>query len=47
MRKTTNQDPHHLRCDDRETQAGLRELRIELARRCQSGTPWRARDALT
>ena len=35
-----------LRCDDRETQAGLDALRIEMARHWQAGAPWRARDAL-
>jgi hypothetical protein len=36
----------HLRCDDREIQTGLDELRIEMARHWQAGAPWRARDAL-
>ena len=35
-----------LRCDDREIQAGLDALRIEMARHWQAGAPWRARDAL-
>jgi len=35
-----------LRCDDRETQAGLDALRIEMAKHWQVGAPWRARDAL-
>ena len=35
-----------LRCDDRETQAGLDALRIEMTRQWQAGAPWRARDAL-
>jgi hypothetical protein len=35
-----------LRCDDRETQAGVDALRMEMARHCQSGAPWLARDAL-
>lgn len=35
-----------LRYDDRETQAGLDALRIELARHWQAGAPWRARDSL-
>jgi hypothetical protein len=35
-----------LRCDDRETQAGLNALRKELTRHWQSGAPWRARGAL-
>ena len=35
-----------LRCDDRETQAGLDALRIEMTRHWQAGAPWRARDAL-
>ena len=35
-----------LRCDDREIQAGLDALRIEMAKHWQAGAPWRARDAL-
>jgi hypothetical protein len=35
-----------LRCGDREIQAALDALRIELARQCRDGTPWRAREAL-
>ncbi len=35
-----------LRCESRETQVGLDELRIEMARHSQAGAPWRARDAL-
>jgi hypothetical protein len=35
-----------LRYDDRETQAGLDALRIEMARHWQVGAPWRARDSL-
>ena len=35
-----------LRCDDRETQAGLDELRIEMTKHWRAGAPWRARDAL-
>jgi hypothetical protein len=35
-----------LRCADGETQAGLRQLRIEMTKSWQAGTPWRARDAL-
>jgi hypothetical protein len=35
-----------LRSDDREIQAGLQALRIEMTRQWQAGTPWRARDAL-
>jgi hypothetical protein len=35
-----------LRHDDREVQAGLTTLRIEMARQWREGTPWRARDAL-
>jgi hypothetical protein len=35
-----------LRCDDRETQAGLNALRREMTTHWRSGTPWRARDAL-
>jgi hypothetical protein len=35
-----------LRCADREIQAGLDALRIEMARQWQAGAPWRARDLL-
>jgi Family of unknown function (DUF6178) len=35
-----------LRCKDLHIQRGLDELRIEMTRQCQAGTPWRARDAL-
>jgi len=35
-----------LRCNDREIQAGMDALRIEMARQWQAGTPWRARDTL-
>ncbi len=35
-----------MRCDDREIQAGLDALRIEMAKHWQAGAPWRARDAL-
>jgi len=35
-----------LRCDDRDTQAGLDALRIEMAKQWQAGAPWRARDSL-
>jgi hypothetical protein len=35
-----------LRYDDREIQAGLDALRIELARHWQVGAPWRARDSM-
>jgi hypothetical protein len=35
-----------LRCHDLETQAGLDELRVGLARQWRAGTPWRAREAL-
>jgi len=35
-----------LRCGDREIQAGLDALRIELATQWRDGTPWRAREAL-
>ena len=35
-----------LRCDDRETQAGLNALRIEMTKQWRAGAPWRARDAL-
>jgi hypothetical protein len=31
---------------DREIQAGLRALRIAMAKHCKTGEPWRARDAL-
>ncbi|MGH9853907.1 MAG: hypothetical protein ACREBD_29030, partial [Blastocatellia bacterium] len=35
-----------MQCDDREIQAGLDALRIEMAKHWQDGAPWRARDAL-
>ena len=35
-----------LRSADADVQAGLRQLRRELARECANGTPWRARGAL-
>ena len=35
-----------LQCDDRETQAGLHALRIEMTKQWRAGAPWRARDAL-
>jgi hypothetical protein len=35
-----------LRCGDREIQAGLDALRVDLTRHCRAGAPWRARDAL-
>jgi hypothetical protein len=35
-----------LRCDDREIQAGLDRLRIEMTKHWQAGAPWRARDAM-
>jgi hypothetical protein len=35
-----------LRCADGEIQAGVRKLRIELARQHKAGMPWRARGAL-
>ena len=35
-----------LRTTDRDTQAGLDTLRLELLRQWRAGTPWRARDAL-
>jgi hypothetical protein len=35
-----------LRIDDREIQAGLNALRIEMTKQWQAGTPWRARDLL-
>lgn len=36
----------HLRCDDREIQAGLDDLRVNMTKHWQEGAPWRARDAL-
>jgi hypothetical protein len=36
----------HLRCDDRETRAGLDALRVEMKKHWLAGAPWRARDAL-
>jgi len=35
-----------VRCEDRETQAGLTALRIQMTKHHRSGTPWRARDAM-
>jgi hypothetical protein len=35
-----------LRCGDRDIQAGLDVLRLELMKHRRAGTPWRARDAL-
>ena len=35
-----------LKCEDRETQAGLTALRIQMTKHRRSGTPWRARDAM-
>src|SRR4029079_466888 len=35
-----------LRCNDREIQAGLDALRIQVAKNWQVGAPWRARDTL-
>jgi Family of unknown function (DUF6178) len=35
-----------MRCGDSEIQAGLDALRIKMAKHCQAGAPWRARDAL-
>jgi hypothetical protein len=35
-----------LRCDDREVQAGLDELRKDMAKHRRAGTPWHAREAL-
>jgi hypothetical protein len=35
-----------LRCADREIQASLKQLRLELRKQWQAGAPWRARDAL-
>ncbi len=35
-----------VRCDDREIQAGLDALRVDLTKQWRTGTPWRARDAL-
>jgi hypothetical protein len=34
------------RCRDRQTQAGLDDLRFDLSRHWRAGTPWRASDAL-
>jgi len=36
----------NLRCDDRETRAGLNALRIAMTKHWQAGAPWHARDAL-
>ena len=35
-----------LQCSDRDIQAGLNALRIEMTRHCRDDAPWRARDAL-
>jgi hypothetical protein len=35
-----------LRCDDRDVQAGLATLHMELSAGCRSGMPWRARNAM-
>jgi hypothetical protein len=35
-----------LRCEDRETRAGLNTLRIEMTKQWKAGAPWRAREAL-
>ena len=35
-----------LKCDDREVQAGLDELRKEMAKHWRAGAPWHAREAL-
>jgi hypothetical protein len=35
-----------LRCDDRDVQAGLGALHMELSTGCRSGMPWRAREAM-
>jgi hypothetical protein len=35
-----------LRHDDRETRAGLKALRVEMAKHWRAGAPWRARDLL-
>jgi hypothetical protein len=35
-----------LRCDDRDIQAGLAALYMELSKGCRSGMPWRARNAM-
>lgn len=35
-----------LTCGDREIQAGLRALRVDLRKHWQAGTPWRAREAM-
>jgi hypothetical protein len=32
-----------LRCDDRDVQAGLRELVTDLTKQCLAGVPWHAR----
>ncbi|HEY8459520.1 MAG TPA: hypothetical protein VIM99_04020, partial [Blastocatellia bacterium] len=36
----------NMRCDDREIQAELDALRLEMAKHWRAGSPWRARDAL-
>jgi hypothetical protein len=33
-----------MRCDDREIQAGLDTLRIQMSKQCRAGTPWHARE---
>jgi hypothetical protein len=35
-----------LRCDDRDTQAGLAALHMELSAGCRAGMPWRASEAM-
>jgi hypothetical protein len=35
-----------LRCDDRDTQAGLAALHVELLAGCRAGMPWRASEAM-
>jgi hypothetical protein len=35
-----------VRCGDRETQAGLNALRVEMTKHCRAGVPWRGREAL-
>jgi Family of unknown function (DUF6178) len=36
----------HMRCDDREIQAGLDTLRVQMSMHLRAGAPWRARDDL-
>lgn len=37
---------NRVRCEDRETQTGLDELRVEMEKCLKAGAPWRARGAL-